>query len=383
MSRPRTRPLNIALIAHIRHPIAEPFMGGMEAHSHQLARALTKAGHRVTLFASGDSEVDCDLHPLLPAHYDRTLPWHQYHGTAELTALLDDAYARALPHLRDFDVVHNNSLHRFPLEFARSAGVPMLTSLHIPPFKVLHSAVAQAAAPWCHFTVTSRTQRQTWWPEAAPPEAHVLYNGIDTDRFGFNTRGNGRAIWAGRITPSKGPHLAAAAAQRAGIGLSIWGSIEDADYFDTHLRPLLGEDIRYEGHACAAELAHEMAAASVLLFTPLWDEPFGLVAAEAMACGTPVASLGNGAAAEVIGAGGVIAYECTAQALALATRRALALDRGDVRRWAESRYSLERMTDRCLTLYDKVMEGMPIPTRQSRNSPTPKMPAAPALDTAA
>ncbi|MFD2740575.1 glycosyltransferase [Sulfitobacter aestuarii] len=353
--------LKIALIAHIRHPIAEPFMGGMEAHSFQLAKSLSAAGHEVTLFATGDSKAAGRLFPLLEQHYDRRYPWHEFHGTEVLNALLDEAFGKLLPELAGFDVVHNNSLHRYPPRLSRRDRIPMVTSLHIPPFDALRRAVHASAAPWCRFTVCSQQQRAIWWPGGAPPEAHVLYNGIDLERFAFRPRGNGRGIWAGRITPTKGTHIAVAAARRAGIGLSIYGTIEHRDYFETEVKPLLGGDIRYEGHLETGELAEAMAAASVLLFTPLWQEPFGLVAAEAMACGVPVASLDNGASREIVGPGGALATEDTAEALAAAIEVALTRERRDVRRWAVSRYGQSAMIDSCLRLYGQAMQGVDAP----------------------
>jgi len=354
------QPLRIALIAHVRHPIAQPFKGGMEAHAFQLCHWLTQAGHEVTLFASGDSDAPGALVPLMQEHYDRHYPWHRFHGTEVLTNLLDTAFASALPRLADFDVVHNNSLHRYPPRLSRRDRIPMVTSLHIPPFQALRQSVNDSAAPWCRFTVCSERQRDVWWPAGAPSSAHVLYNGIDTDSFTFQARGNGRALWAGRITPNKGTHLAVAAAARAGIGLSIHGMIEHADYFENEVRPHLTDEIRYEGHSDMQHLAREMAQASVLLFTPLWEEPFGLVAAEAMACGVPVAALANGATAEVIGRGGVVAAADTgeadtAEALATAIRQALTLDRRAVHDWATSRYGKRRMVENCVALYRTAM----------------------------
>ncbi|QIK42550.1 glycosyltransferase [Pontivivens nitratireducens] len=286
------RPLRIALIAHVRHPIAQPFKGGMEAHAFQLCHWLTQTGHEVTLFASGDSDAPGALVPLMQEHYDRHYPWHRFHGTEVLTNLLDTAFAGALPRLADFDVVHNNSLHRYPPRLSRRDRIPMVTSLHIPPFQALRQSVNDSAAPWCRFTVCSERQRDVWWPAGAPSSAHVLYNGIDTDSFTFQPRGNGRALWAGRITPNKGTHLAVAAAAMA----------------------------------CGVPVA-------------------------ALANGATEEVIGRGgvvAAAETGEAD-------TAEALATAIRQALTLDRRAVHDWATSRYGKRRMVENCVALYRTAM----------------------------
>ena len=137
--------MRIAIISHIRHPIAPPFMGGMEAHSHSLASELAGRGHKVTLYASGDSvpPAGVRLRPFVAQPYDRVYPWHRFHGTDALNAHLDQAFAAILPELAagQYDIIHNNSLHRYPPRLARQAGVPMLTSLHVPPFDALRRAV--------------------------------------------------------------------------------------------------------------------------------------------------------------------------------------------------------------------------------------------------
>ncbi|WOI56248.1 glycosyltransferase [Palleronia sp. LCG004] len=354
------RPLRIAVMGHVRFPIARPFRGGMEAHCWHLARGLRARGHDVTLFASGDSAAGCRLHPVLKEHYDRSYPWHLWNGTPELTGHLDHAHARAIEELRDsgFDIVHNNSLHRFPPRMARRDRIAMLTSLHVPPFPVLHRAVRDGIAPWSRFTVSSDRQRRAWWPNGAPPEAHVLPNGIDLDDWPFATQGEGGAVWSGRITATKAPHLAARAARIAGLPLSIFGPVENEDYFEAELRPLLGGEIRYGGHLSAADLSREVARASVLFFTPLWDEPFGLSAIEAMACGVPVAATDMGAVREVIGPAGRFAPPDDPEALARAALDAMQIPRRVPRDRVERLYALDIVLDRTESLYRETRRGL-------------------------
>ncbi|SHI40009.1 glycosyltransferase [Wenxinia saemankumensis] len=357
------RPLSIALVSHIRHPIRAPFMGGMEAHSWHLARGLAARGHEVTLFAAGDSDAGVTLRPVVAEHYDRAYPWHEFHGTDTLNRVLDDAFAAALPEIGSgaYDVVHNNTLHRYLPRLARRDRVPTLTSLHVPPFDALRRAVHASAAPWSRFTVCSERQRQVWWPEGAPEAAHVVGNGIDLADWPFSPAGDGRAVWAGRITPNKGTALAAEAAQIAGVPLTIFGAIEHRDYFEGEVRPFLRGDVRYGGHLSGADLAREFGRASALMFTPHWDEPFGLAAIEAMACGLPVAATEMGAVREVIGESGAYAPPDDAPALALALRQALALPREAARARVEARFSLAAMIDAYEALYDRAIAGRDAP----------------------
>lgn len=354
--------LRIALVGHIRHPIAPPFAGGMEALTWHLAEALVARGHDVTLFASGDSHTSARLRPIIPVHYDRELPWSQYHGTEQLNAFQDEAFAGCLDDLAsgDFDVIHNNSLHRFPPRLARREGVPSVTSLHVPPFDVLRWAVHGSAAPWSRFAVCSSVQRRRWWAETAPGTAHVVPNGIQLDDWPFVPVGDGSAVWFGRITPNKGPHVAIDAARALGLALTLYGVIEDGAFFADQIAPRLDDDIEYAGHLDQQRLAQAVGRASLCLFTPLWDEPFGLAAAEAMACGVPVAALPNGAAAEVVGPGGVVATSSTAEALALAGQKALDLPRKAVHLYARAAFAMDRMVADYEQLYRLAISHRPV-----------------------
>ena len=153
------------------------------------------------------------------------------------------------------------------------------------------------------------------------------------------------------MTPNKGPHFAAQAALRAGVPLTLFGPIEDPDYWAAEVEPLLGPAVRYGGHLAGAALAKELGRASVFLFTPCWDEPFGLVAAEAMACGLPVAAFDQGAAREVIGEAGAFAPPGDVAALAAAIGTALAIPRTMARGRVERMFTRDLWLDRCEALY--------------------------------
>lgn len=324
-------------------------MGGMEAHSDLLVRELVRAGHVPTLFATGDSAADLRLHPVCPEGYQHHLPWEQWHGTPELAAWLRAAYARAWEAIRhgDFDVVHNNTLSPDLHVWAQRDRIPVVTTLHVPPFEMLATAVADHAVPWHRLTVPSRDQ-VGHWEVSAGNRLTVVPNGIDLQGWPYNETMGARAIWFGRITPNKGTAEALRAATAAGIGLDVAGPIDDADYYES-LRPLWGSNHRYVGHLAGADLAGAVGQARVALCTPLWPEPFGLVAAEALACGTPVAALSRGALPEVVGDCG--ATVPTAAELPSAIERALVKSRAACRSRAEALFGAEAMVCAYLPVY--------------------------------
>lgn len=348
--------MRIALLAHARQPVARPFRGGMEAHSWHLADGLAARGHDVTLFASGDSDPRFVLDPVLPEHHERTFPGREHQGDPRLVAHLDAGYAAACDRIAagGFDVLHNNSLSRLPLERRRTARVPTVTSLHAPPYDALRWFVHDSPAHGHRITVTSRAQLGAWWPEGAPPEASVLHNGIDPAAWPYQARGDGSAAWCGRIAAVKGTHRAVAAARRAGVPLTLFGPIEEPEYWEAAVAPLVGGPVRYGGHLDDRALAGEIARASVFLFTPCWDEPFGLTAVEAMACGLPVAATDRGAAREVVGEAGALAPPDDEAALVEAIGAALAVPRTVPRARILRLFTRDLWLDRCEALYAAV-----------------------------
>ncbi|MGU3537966.1 glycosyltransferase [Methylobacterium sp. A54F] len=359
--------MRIALLAHLRHPVAAPFAGGMEAYTWHLAEGLTERGHEVVLFASGDSDRRFVLDPVIPVHHERSFPGLEHRGDAGLKAHLDAGYGAACDRIAagGFDIVHNNSLSRLALEPRRTAATPTLTSLHVPPYDALRWFVQASPGPTHRLTVTSEAQRRAWWPDGAPPEVSVLHNGIDPAVWPFCESGDGSAVWVGRVAPVKGTHHAVAAARRAGVPLTLFGPVEDPDYWTSEVAPRLGGPVRYGGHLAGPALAEAVGRASVFLFTPCWDEPFGLSAVEAMACGLPVAGFAAGAAPEIVGEAGTL-VPCGDEAeLARAIPKASAIPRTIPRARVLRLFTRERWLDRCEALYAQVSAGSPslIPAR--------------------
>ncbi|KMO13161.1 glycosyltransferase [Methylobacterium platani] len=361
--------MRIAVLAHLRHPIAPPFAGGLEAYCWHLADGLTARGHEVVLFASGDSDPRFTLDAVVPVHHERRFPGLEHRGDPGLRAAVDGAYAAALDRIAagGFDVLHNNSLSRLALERRRTQVVPTLTSLHAPPYDALRWFVHDSPAPGHRITATSAAHLRAWWPDGAPPRAGVLHNGIDPAAWPWRDAGDGSAVWSGRIARVKGAHHAIAAARRAGLPLTLFGPIEEPDHWEADILPQLGGSVRYGGHLPGPVLAAEIARASVFLFTPCWDEPFGLAAIEAMACGLPVAGFARGAAAEIVGEAGHLVPSGDDAALARAIPEALAIPRRVPRERVLRLFTRDRWLDACEALYAAIRAAAaPSPSPASR-----------------
>ena len=348
--------MHVAVIAHNRHAVAEPFMGGMEAHTHLLCRELRAAGHAVTLLAAGESDDAC-LAPICPAPYEAELPWDIYRGTRQLEDFQRLAYAAAFEIVRAgrFDVVHNNSLFPALIDWARRDGIPMVTTQHVPPFARMAEAVRRAENDdAARITFVSESQVPLWFAQK-PSNASVVYNGIDCRIWHPGEKHSGRLVWTGRITPNKGLLEAVEAVRRAGAALDIAGQAEDREYLAACMAATGDADIRFLGQLHGEELRALVRRSKAALVTPMWDEPFGLVAAEALASGVPVIAFDRGTMSEVVGPCGVVVEAGSVDALTQAIMRADGFDRAACRERAVSRFSAEAMVAAYESVYCAAM----------------------------
>ena len=345
-SHPSGDRLRIAVLAHLHHPIAPPFAGGMESHTAHLAAGLAARGHHVTLFAKEGSLAPCRVEPVLPQSY-AVAGYPDSDGRDRQHQALDGAMSRAATSIRtgSYDAVLNNSLS--PVPHRELAGIPTLHVLHtpvLPRLADIFGAPAWEPDPLHRHVTVSHANALQWrrWL----PDIEVVHNGIALKDWGTGVEPvPGTAAWTGRITPEKGTHLAIAAARATHTRLQIAGPIQDPEYFRALIEPELDRGITYRGHLGQHELGKMISSAQVFISSPLWEEPFGLTTLEAIACGTPVAALPGGAMAEIInGHAGVVAHRRDAAALARAIIQARDLDRTQVRNSARA-FSLESMIE--------------------------------------
>ncbi|WP_338050268.1 glycosyltransferase [Pseudomonas typographi] len=331
------QPLRIGVLTHIKFPVRQPFAGGLEAFTFDAVRGLRERGHAVTLFAHQGSDATLNLVPM-PSQDDCRHPSLSSTYVAEHHAYLEvmqgiDAHG--------FDVIFNNSLHYVPVTMASLVRTPMLTVLHTPPFFELVNAL-KAPRRRGHFATISAANARAW--HGLLPDCAVVPNGIDLNAWHPGGCVGTHAFWFGRIVPDKGTHLAIDAARLAGVALRLAGQAPDTHYFNEQIAPRLGEGVDYLGHLGRDAVRAQLRQASVALVTPCWEEPFGLVVAEAMACGTPVAAFARGAMADLIDEHtGALAPPDDVPALAEALLLARHRSRSACRARAEAQWCQQRM----------------------------------------
>lgn len=180
------------------------------------------------------------------------------------------------------------------------------------------------------------------------PLGRVVYNGINLSDFQFNPKGGDHFVWIARMNKHKGVENAIAAAEKMGAYLTLAGRIDPTqeEYFEKVIKPHLNDKIKYVGELSEAQLSDFYGPAKALLYPIEWEEPFGLVVAEAMACGTPVIAYRRGSMPELIEDGKTgFVIDSNIDELVKAMQKIDSIDRSAVRRRVEEKFSKESMTD--------------------------------------
>ena len=338
------QPLRIAHVAPVATSVPPPRSGSVQTMTSLLTEGLVARGHQVTLFATGDSKTSATLHATYPLGYwhDETMwPWEMY----EMLNL-----AAAVERARQFDIIHYEaSYYPMSLAFTRLSPTPVVQTLHHAP-RPSEVALWQRY-PEAPFIAISREQARLL---AGLNVAGIVLHSVETSRFVFNEHPDDYLLFLGRFTEGKGVLAAIDIARRVGMRLLL--AAADEAYFREHVAPHVdGRQIVYVGEADFAAKVRLYGGARALLYPVQAGEPFGLVMAEAMACGTPVAALDRGAVREVIDDGITGMAFADVDQLVNGLDGVLTLDRGQVHRRAVEKFGVDRMVDEYVDIYDRIV----------------------------
>jgi glycosyltransferase involved in cell wall biosynthesis len=341
--------VRIAQIASVAFSVPPKSHGGTEIAIDRLTRGLVARGHDVTLFASGDSRTTARLHSVVPiaTQDDPT-------STTYLEREMDvrnaaEAYARA----DEFDLFHAHWPTPAAYFSDRTEKPTILTCAYIerPLYDYYH-----ARYPKVRCVCVSRAQARMLGGGLP-----VINYGVDLSRIPFGERPGDFLITVGRLVPHKGADRAIAIAKAAGLPLTIVGAVtpylsDSEPFFEERVRPHVdGAAVRHFPHLSNDEVVKLMSRARAFLFPISWEEPFGLVVAEAMAAGTPVIGTPRGSLPELVEPGVTGFLGETDEELTELVRRAGDIDRAACRRRAEERFSFERMVSDYEAFYETIV----------------------------
>lgn len=337
--------MRIAITADPEIPVPPIYYGGIERIVDMLVQGLVERGHDVTLFAHSDSRPAC-----------RLVPWP---GKSSLSRsdTLKNAATLTMAVLRDrFDLVHS---------FSRIAYLMPILPLTIPKLMTYQRAIGRRSIELghrlsrgsLHFSAISQWMMQdvegigSW---------HKVANGVPLATYDFRpfVGADAPLVFLGRIEEIKGPHIAIDVARRTGVPLVIAGNIpsEYQGWFEANVAPHIdGRLVRYVGPVNDQQKNALLGSARAFLMPILWEEPFGIVMAEAMACGTPVIGFRRGAVPEIVAHGETGYVVDTTDEMVSAVEHVAAIDRRAVRQRCEALFSDERVCDAYLEAYERVI----------------------------
>ena len=344
--------LRIAQVAPLWTRIPPATYGGIELLMKLLIDDLVARGHEVTLFASADCTTSAKLHPVCDYNLTELITrgeayMLEYYASSMMAEVLRTA--------SNFDIIHYHLSNAW-LPFAAVAATPGLFTLHTCP----HFDDEFVMRRWPQVAVCGISQCQM---QAASVKLGrkfpIVYNGCDFDAYEPSYGAGEYLAFLGRLSPSKNPLDAIRIARAVDMPIVLAGQPQNGPehaYFREHIEPLIdGKHVRWLGPVNHHQKS-EFLRAAALLFPIQWEEPFGLVMIEAMACGTPVIAHRRGSVAEVVEPGLTGYHSPAIEGMADLVGPTLQLDRRGVRERAISRFGYRQMVDEYLTLYYSIMK---------------------------
>lgn len=350
-------------------PVPPKGYGGTELVVYYLTEGLVKKGHEVTLFASGDSQTSARLHSIFP----KALGNSGELKTHPLSPLLH--YIECFERADEFDIIHNHAQY-MAMFLADLVKTPVVHTIHGSFTKedVPEEDRRQTLRKFKGQNIISISNSQR---RGLPDLNYVatVYNGIDLSEFEYSETASG-LCWMGRITEKKGPLDAITVANGLNMKLMMAGAIDPVDrpYFEKVLKPLIeNSDLIVFREEIKREEKKDLYKKALCTLYPIhWEEPFGLVMIESMACGTPVIAYNRGSVAEIVrdgvtgfiidldgeerpGNGSWIIKKKGIEGLIEAVKRIGGIDRKVCRKHVEENFTMERMVDNYLGVYEQLL----------------------------
>lgn len=353
--------------SHFTIPAPPPIIYASMDIAMSLVRSLHHRGHHMTVFAPQGSHVD-DI-PIITGDLE---PLKQDWDVALRNTTADDVERGIIETIWDqsllahmfsqaekgaYDLLHIHLVDRaLPMAFSHPK-VPVVYTLHDPIIPWKGVVYEKFSSPNQWFISISNAQRV---PAPNLNYLATIYHGLDLATIPYTTTPGSYFLYVGRIFPSKGLDLAIQAARQLNEKLIIIGPVYSTDtaYWETKVKPYLSDTIVYVGHKNREEIYQYYANAKALLFPIQWEEPFGLVMIEAMACGTPVIGMRRGSVPEVVVDGTTGFVVNTSDEMVTAMTQIDRIDRQACRDHVEHHFSIDAMTDEYEKAYSSLITSV-------------------------
>lgn len=354
--------LRIAQVISLQESIPPKGKNGLEYMVYYLTEELVRRGHDVTLFATKDSKTSAKLIDVLPysAAKKRLFGWN-----ATNYSLV--GMSKAVEMADEFDVIHTH-IGSVAFYFAQLIKTPIIETIHSPVYKTVEKSRLNKKLvdrytrdrlrryKKAHHVFVSKSQKDN---ALIQNNSVVIHNGISLEKFKFKKTAQDYFLYLGYITPDKGAHLAVQAARRAKAKLKLAGSYKHCEeYFKKKIKPYLKKgEIEYVGVVNPIQRNKLLGGAKAILVPIQWEEPFGLIMTEAMACGTPVIGFNRAAVPEIVKNSETGFVVENVGEMVKAIRKIDLIDRAQCREHVEKYFTVEKMADDYEKVYEKAIKS--------------------------
>lgn len=344
--------MRIAMLTSLYESVPPLTKNGLEMMVSYLTEELVERGHQVSLFATADSKTKARLISVYPYAVSRD-------PKALWPAWVYELWntAKCLEMSQEFDLIHSHNGNVIA-QFLDLIKKPIVRTVHSPVRKNLGTHYKKPYYPYMKSGLKKITKiyrvciSYYQKKQSKMPRTFVVHNGLPLAQFEFNNHPKDYFAYLGYLTYEKGAHLAIEVAKKTKSNLKIAGNFDpDSPYFKTAVKPYLGKKIQYLGPLRFKEKIQLLKNAQALLFPIQWNEPFGLVMIEALACGTPVIAFKRGAVPEIVKHGRTGFVVQNLKQMTSTLKKIKTIDRKRCRKYVEKYFSVERMTDQYERIY--------------------------------
>lgn len=361
--------MKLAIVGSLIHATREETKGGTEVFNYEISKELKSRNYDIQLFVSGDSKVEAKIYKAV----DRAiLDTGEDFNNADLMrrASFDEivGFAKSMEFIKKnrFDLIHHSHFNFLPVYLGYKFKIPQLVTLHLPPNSSfvwnLEKILAEDIKEINYISVSKAQQKNN-------KEIHYfsnIYNGIDLKKFPFQGQPQNYYHWIGRIVPEKGAESAIIIAKRSKIKLKFTGIVQNKQYYEERIRSFEHDrQIEFVKNVSFAEKVEIIRNSRAFINPIQWEEPFGLVMIEAMACGTPVIAFRRGSVPEII-KDGETGFVCQPDDIDCMVRKVKEINempeekyqamRKECRQHVEENFSVKKMVDGYEKVYQEVMD---------------------------